>query len=194
SPRVGRGGRIRRGEGGEGPELGEGVTGGGRPAVRVLLGEGGCGGGGDGGCWFADAGPFEGHGAPGEAAPEGTEEDAVAGLEAAFCGGFGEGNRDGGGGGVPVAVEVHVDLLGREVETVCHGGDDASVGLVGDDEVHVRGGEAGLSEDLERCFGHGGDGELEDGGAVHDQVGFAAECFAGAAGAGGVEQAGLAAV
>ena len=91
--------------------------------------------------------PLDGGGGPGEAGAEGDHDDLVAALEALGAVGLVEGDGDGGSGGVAILVEVDEDTLVGDREAVGDGVDDAQVGLVGQDELDVVGGEAGALDD-----------------------------------------------
>src|SRR5690606_242170 len=68
--------------------------------------------------------------APRHAAADRREGDEHAGLEAAFGLGLVQRERDGGGGGVAVFLDVHEDLVFAKAELLADGGQDADVGLV----------------------------------------------------------------
>ena len=61
------------------------------------------------------------------------------------------GQRKGAGGGVAVAVDVDDDLLHRHLQAIGGGGDDALVGLMGDEAIHVSAGEIVA---LQHALGH----------------------------------------
>src|SRR6201996_6223047 len=107
--------------------------------------------------------PAEEGGADGEACADGGEEDEVVLLEAAFLDGGVNGERDGAGGGVAVAVDVDDDAVHGQAEALGGGFDDALVGLVGDEAGEVGAEDAVTLEDLFGGLGHLADGELVDG-------------------------------
>ena len=124
--------------------------------------------------------PAEDGAGPGEAAAEGDEEDDVAAFDAALAVGFVEGDGDGGGGGVAVFVDIDEGFFFGEAEAVGDGGDDAGVGLVGDDHGDVGLGEAGHFEGLLAGLTHAGDGVFEGFTAFHvDGVGARGGVFGG---------------
>ena len=97
-------------------------------------------------------GPLDGHGAAGEARPEGDDDDVVADLDAALVDGLGQGDRHGRGRRVAVLVEVDEHPVHRQVEALGDRLDDPDVGLVRDEQVDVGGLEAGLPDRLRaRC-------------------------------------------
>src|SRR5690606_5944107 len=71
---------------------------------------------------------------PGEAGAERREEDEIALPGAALLDGLAERERDRGGRGVAVFVDVLHHLLGRDAELAGHELVDAGVGLVRDHE------------------------------------------------------------
>src|ERR1017187_7306781 len=79
-----------------------------------------------------EAGPYRVAGA------DGGEQHQVAFLEAALADGVARSQRNGGGGGVAVPLDIDRDLLGRDAETLTGALDDAQVGLVRNQRCHVR--------------------------------------------------------
>src|SRR5215207_10109342 len=124
-------------------------------------------------------------GAPDEARAERGQGDGHAGLEQPVALGLVQGERDRGRRRVGRAVDVEDDLLGRDVQLGGHRVDDPAVGLVGDEEVDVVGGQPGALQGLRGRGAHAAHGVAVDLLALHAQH----------AGLGvGVQQVGLLAV
>src|SRR5439155_18585086 len=71
--------------------------------------------------------PLEHRGAPGESATERDEQHFVTATQAALVRGLSDRDRDRRGRGVPVALDVHEDLLHREVQSLRDTVDDPEV-------------------------------------------------------------------
>src|SRR6266581_3901020 len=63
-------------------------------------------------------------------------------------------DRDGGGGGVPDVLDVQHGPVQAETQPFGHRLDDPGVRLVGDQQVHLVGGDAGLVQELPARVGH----------------------------------------
>ena len=81
-----------------------------------------------------------------------------------------QGEGDGRRGGVAVAVDDHDRLLLGDPEPLADGADDAQVGLVGDHQVDVVDGEAGLGDGLLGRLDDHPDRLSEDLLAVHVEI------------------------
>src|SRR5581483_10321745 len=66
--------------------------------------------------------------APGEAGPERRQHQNVAALQASFAQRFVQGDRDGGGGRIPIALNVGVYLIVPQGELLLQHVNDAQVG------------------------------------------------------------------
>src|SRR5580704_9996467 len=96
--------------------------------------------------------PFPEVCADGEPRPDGGEEHQIAFLEPSAFNGVAGGQRDGGGGGVPVAVNVDNHLVLAQAQAMGYSTDDPEVGLVGDQQLDVLGGEAMTIQQLAADF------------------------------------------
>ena len=85
-------------------------------------------------------------GPPREATTEGDEHDERSRADPAAGLRFGEPDGDRRRRGVAVFLYVHEDLLERHVDPFCRRLDDAGIGLVGDEEIDVVAGVAGLAQ------------------------------------------------
>lgn len=113
--------------------------------------------------------PVEDSGASHEATAESTEEQAHAILQFASARQLVHKDRDAGGRGVAVLVEVDGELLFLLTQVFSDRVDDAEVSLVEKVEVDVVAGEAILFEDDVDILDAGADGEFEDLAAGHDE-------------------------
>jgi hypothetical protein len=82
-----------------------------------------------------ESGPNQRRRSPGESTAERSEDDSVAGLDAA--GKVGECEWDGGRAGVADAIDVEDDLVARQADLVGDRVEDARVGLMPDQPVDV---------------------------------------------------------
>src|SRR6266852_8753775 len=90
--------------------------------------------------------PFKNACAPGEAPTECHEKDFVSPAKAPRLFRFADRDWDRRRRGVPVALDVHEDLLRRKVQALRYPVDDPHVGLMRDEDVDVVEREAGLGD------------------------------------------------
>src|SRR5690606_35607533 len=115
-------------------------------------------------------GPGEGGGAPGEAAAEGGEQDALPHREGGGGSGVREGDGDGRGRGVADLVEVDHRPFGGDPELFGDRPQDADVGLVADQVAEAVDGPADAVQQRAGRLGHALHGRHEDLAALHREV------------------------
>src|SRR5665213_1995340 len=124
--------------------------------------------------------------APAHTAAEADEQDHVAVLELPRGDRLGECDRNRGGAGVAVAVDVDDDALRRHLEMLRGGVDDAPVRLVRDQPGDVLPRDVRAGERDVGRLDHLGDGEAKDLTAVHhDLVAFGRDVVGADRGGGG---------
>ena len=74
---------------------------------------------------------------PGQSAAEDDHQNVIAGFDPAGAVGFVEGDGDGRGGSVAVAIEIHEESLERDLQPIGDRFDDAEIGLVRNDAGDV---------------------------------------------------------
>src|SRR5713226_6441461 len=81
--------------------------------------------------------PAHGHAGPGEADTEGHHHDVLVLVDEPGIDGLYHGQRDGGAGGVAVAIDIDEDLVHRHLQPLLSGFDDAQIGLMRDEHVDL---------------------------------------------------------
>src|SRR5439155_21666259 len=84
--------------------------------------------------------------APGQAGAETAENEKITRLDTSLRPRFVEAERDRGGRGVAVALQIVIDLAARDLENVDGRIDDANIGLVRHVEIDIVGPELAVLE------------------------------------------------
>src|SRR6185295_9491377 len=114
--------------------------------------------------------PANGGGGPGEAGAERGEDDQPAPRDVPLGDALRQGQRDAGGGGVAVALDVVEHLVVAQLQALLHRLGDAEVGLVRDEQADVARGEVVPGQRLAHHLRHLHRRVLEDLAPVHPRV------------------------
>src|SRR5690606_36662174 len=94
--------------------------------------------------------PFQQGSCPRQAAAESDKQNEVPGLDSSIAVRFVEGDRNGRGRGIPVAVQVDLEFVHADAEALRERFDNPCICLMGDHKRYVVSGVAGLFQYLDR--------------------------------------------